>query len=91
MKNFGLNLLGGKNLKQTNIVYIVWLLVLSLMEMCNAKEQSEQEKNYLRRKGAPENATELSPVFKEINRLRNGTMRVLTSGQTGYSLCKRIK
>ena len=35
----------------------------------------------LRRKGAPGNGMELSPVFKEINRLRNGIKRVVTSGQ----------
>ena len=36
---------------------------------------------YRLRKGAPGSGIELNPVFKEINRLRNGIKGVVTSGQ----------
>ena len=35
----------------------------------------------LKRKGAPGNEMDLYPVFKEINRIRNGLKGVVTEGQ----------
>ena len=47
------------------------------MKICNEKEQAEQGKIF-ERKGAPEGRLELSSMFKEINRLRNGIKGVIT-------------
>ena len=55
------------------------------MKIYHEKEQAEQEK-YFRRKGAQKSGMELSPVFKETNRLRNGIKEVVTSGQNPTKL-----
>jgi hypothetical protein len=60
------------------------------MQIYNAKEQDEQEKNEkvysLRRKGVLGSVMELNPVLKEIQMLKktivlNGIKGVVTSGQ----------
>ena len=48
------------------------------MRVCNKKEKAEQGK-ISEEKKAPETGMELSPVFKETNRLRNGKNGVVTS------------
>ena len=90
LKSFGLVVLSEEISNQPRIV--MWLLVFTLMKICNEKEQAEKGKMYnSRRKGALGSRMMANPVFKEINRLRkilmlNGIKAVVTSGQDPIQL-----
>lgn len=44
LKNYELTTLAEDISKQSNIDYVLWLLVANLMQIYNAKDKSEQEK-----------------------------------------------
>ena len=82
VKRFRLILLAKEISRQPSLDSVVWLLLVTLTQIYNKKEQGELEKYKmynLRRKGAPGSGMELSPVFKEINISRNGIKGVVTS------------
>ena len=72
---FWFNSLAEEISKQPSIDSVVSLLVLTLMKIYDER----RKENYLRRKGAPESRIESSPVFKEINMLKNRIKGVVTS------------
>ena len=69
LKSFGIDGIRRGDLRHPSIDPVVWLLMVSLMQIYNEKEKAEEGKikmNRLRRKGVPGNVMKLSPVFKEI-------------------------
>jgi hypothetical protein len=86
LKSFGLVALAGEISKQTNIDYIMWLIMFTLTKIYNEKKQVEQGKiqNFqFKEKCPPGSVIELNTVFKEINRLKKmltGTKGVEASG-----------
>lgn len=66
-------------LRQPNSDLVTWLLVVTLPQIYNGKEQAGQKKKYKRcswgRKGAPGNGTwEPSPVLQEIKSLKTSLL-----------------
>ena len=87
LKSSGLIKLAEKISKQSSIVCIVWLLVATLTQIYNEKEQADQVKI----KEAPGSGMELNAVFQEINRLKkilmlNGIEGVVTPEQDATQL-----
>ena len=72
----------------------MWRLVVTLMKIYNEVHQDKEGKEKtLRRKSTPESGLGLNPMFKEINRQRNGTKGMVTSGhdttQLSFQLVER--
>lgn len=65
MKNSEIILLAKENRDS-----VMWILVLSLVKICNERSKLSKEK-YLRSKMTPASRMVLNPLFKEINRLGN--------------------
>ena len=95
MKRFGLILLAEEISKQPGIDSVVWLLVLTQMEVYNEKEQAEKIKiqTVQIENGVPRSGTEQNPVFKNLKGLKNGIKQVMTLGkdptQRSFHLEKR--
>lgn len=91
--------------RQHNIDSVGWILLVTLMQLYNEKEQAKQGKKLkrmytLRRKRASESIMELSPVLKGIKRLNKhlvlyGIKELVTSGhdpiQLSFQLVKGMK
>ena len=89
MKSFRLIPLGEEISKQPNIDSVMWLLVVTVTKVYNEKKQAQQGQLHnvkFKEKGVPRCRMILSPVFKEINRLRNEVKRMVTSGQDSTQL-----
>lgn len=105
LKSFRLIVLAEEISRQHNIDSVGWILLVTLMQLYNEKEQAKQGKKLkrmytLRRKRASESIMELSPVLKGIKRLNKhlvlyGIKELVTSGhdpiQLSFQLVKGMK
>lgn len=75
---------------QLSADHVLWLWVASLIQLYNKIEQAEQEEykiHSLKRIGAWGKVMELSPVIKEINRLKKSLWQGYSTAVTASSSC----
>ena len=69
----------------------MWFTLMNSVLMKRSKLNKEKYKLYrLSRKEVPKSGMELSPAFKEINRLRSGIKGVVSSGEDPTQLSSHL-